>query len=434
MEERKDPKGQEALEEENVPARTEESMPEEQPVPQEEYSFMQEVIKDEAGGRKFKRDAKRMAGLGLIFGIVACVSFCALQPWIEDQFGNSQAEVEIPRDEEEELTAEEGQDDPDTEEDGYRQMLNSLKSISEQAGKSVVSVTAISGQQEGSEGEGRQTSGVIVADNGQELLILGQIVTREDPGNVQVTFNDGKSYDGMVKRYDRNLGLCVYSVSRELITEDTWGAIRVAVLGSSYSVEDGEAAIVIGQPYENTQMALYGLVEGSESYADHADGHYRLISTDVEGDSSRSGVVVNTSGEVIGVIGEPTEGRGKAGLVEAYGISDIKDIIEYLSNGQDVPYIGILGSDVTEELENQGLPAGVYVDEVEADSPAMGAGIQSGDIITQINGGEVASFQAYHSALMQKQAGSSLRITCWRQGTGGEYVEINFSVTVGTKE
>ncbi len=150
--------------------------------------------------------------------------------------------------------------------------------------------------------------------------------------------------------------------------------------------------------------------------------------------AERSGIIVNTSGEVVGVIGRPTEGRGEAGLVEAYGISDIKEIIEFLSNDQSVPYIGILGSDVTEELESQGIPTGVYVNEVEADSPAMEAGIQSGDIITQVNGGEVATFQAYHSVLMQKQAGSTLRITCWRQGTGGEYVEINFSVTVGTKE
>ena len=91
--------------------------------------------------------------------------------------------------------------------------------------------------------------------------------------------------------------MCVYAVSRQSITEDTWGAIRVAVLGSSYTVEDGDAVILLGQPYGNAQIALYGLVEASESYADHADGHYPLIATDVEGDAGRSGVLVNTSGE-----------------------------------------------------------------------------------------------------------------------------------------
>lgn len=412
MEERRDPGGQEPEEE-------------------KDYAFMQEVIKDETGSRKFKRDVRRMAGLGLVFGLVACVTFCVFGPWIESRFGGAKEEVEIPRDEE--TLPEEETREQDPEEDSYRQMLNSLKSISEQAGKSVVSIAAVSGREEASEAK-LQTSGVVVADNGQELLILGQILDGQEEEKLQVIFADDRNYDAVVKRQDRNLGLCVYAVSRQSITEDTWGAIRVAVLGSSYTVEDGDAVILLGQPYGNAQIALYGLVEASESYADHADGHYPLIATDVEGDAGRSGVLVNTSGEVIGVIGEPTEGRGEAGLVEAYGISDIKDVIEFLSNDQGVPYLGILGSDVTEELTEQGIPAGVYVDEVEADSPAMEAGIQSGDVITQIDGSGVADFQAYHSALMKKQAGGSLRVTCQRQGTGGEYVEINFNVTVGAKE
>ena len=66
MEERRDPGGQEPEEE-------------------KDYAFMQEVIKDETGSRKFKRDVRRMAGLGLVFGLVACVTFCAFGPWIESR-------------------------------------------------------------------------------------------------------------------------------------------------------------------------------------------------------------------------------------------------------------------------------------------------------------------------------------------------------------
>lgn len=61
MEERRDPGGQEPQEE-------------------KDYAFMQEVIKDETGSRKFKRDVRRMAGLGLVFGLVACVTFCVFGP------------------------------------------------------------------------------------------------------------------------------------------------------------------------------------------------------------------------------------------------------------------------------------------------------------------------------------------------------------------
>ena len=81
---------------------------------------MQEVIKDETGSRKFKRDVRRMAGLGLVFGLVACVTFCAFGPWIESRFGGAKEEVEIPRDEE--TLPEEETREQDPEEDSYRQI------------------------------------------------------------------------------------------------------------------------------------------------------------------------------------------------------------------------------------------------------------------------------------------------------------------------
>ena len=118
----------------------------------------------------------------------------------------------------------------------------------------------------------------------------------------------------------------------------------------------------------------------------------------------------------------------------AYGISDLKDALEFLSNGQAVPYIGIQGVTVTEELTaSQGIPAGVYVQEVSADSPAMAAGIQSGDVITEVDGTSVTTLSGYNNALMQQETGNEIRVRGQRQGTGG-YVDITFRVTVGSKE
>ena len=99
-----------------------------------------------------------------------------------------------------------------------------------------------------------------------------------------------------------------------------------------------------------------------------------------------------------------------------------------------MPYIGIQGVTVTEELtDSQGIPAGVYVQEVSADSPAMAAGIQSGDVITEVDGTSVTTLSGYNNALMQQETGNEIRIRGQRQGTGG-YVDITFRVTVGSKE
>ncbi len=117
-----------------------------------------------------------------------------------------------------------------------------------------------------------------------------------------------------------------------------------------------------------------------------------------------------------------------------YGISGLKSEIELLSNGQAVPYVGIRGLDVTAEIEAQGIPEGVYVRTVETDSPAMAAGIQSGDIITEAAAGKkITSLSAYQSVLRDQKSGSKIRLKGQRQGSGG-YVDISFDVTVGSKE
>ena len=78
---------------------------------QEEYSFLQETIKDEAGGpaRRLKKDLLRISCLGLVFGIIACFGFFASKPLMEEIFGEDPRKVTIPEEEEEETLEEEGE-------------------------------------------------------------------------------------------------------------------------------------------------------------------------------------------------------------------------------------------------------------------------------------------------------------------------------------
>ena len=89
--------------------------------------------------------------------------------------------------------------------------------------------------------------------------------------------------------------------------------------------------------------------------------------------------------------------------------------------------------DVTEELNERGMPQGIYVKEVEPDSPAMAAGIQSGDVITGIGGQNIISLSNYNSILIHKKVGTQLMLQGCRQGAGDEYVDIDFNVTVGSR-
>ena len=139
-------------------------------------------------------------------------------------------------------------------------------------------------------------------------------------------------------------------------------------------------------------------------------------------------------GEVVGIVSPSIWKERNTGTLNAYAISDMKAIIELLANGQSVPYIGVRGVAVTGEMQEQNdMPAGVYVVDVNTDSPAMTAGIQSGDIIWQINGENVTGLVTYQKAMFTARTGEEIRVRAKRLGADG-YVNVNFHLSLGSME
>lgn len=411
---------------------------------EEEYSFLQEIIKDEAGDQaKWKHDVLRRIQLGLIFGLVACFTFFACKPWVEKRFEGDPTEVTIPQDEQQEENQTQQEEEQVQEQktvlttETYQEMLNNLKQVSGEVRKSVVEIQGAVTEEEFSkdqEDKEKSISGMIVADNGQELLIIAGELPVKDAKIIRVTFSGDSQCDAILKSRDAGLGLCVYAVQRKNIADDVWAQIETATLGGSKVVSEGDTVIAVGKLYGCDTIAGYGVIESGENYLDKADGQYQTIYTDVAGDISGSGVLVNIRGEVIGIINTSVRTDNQTNKISGYGISDIKDVIELLSNGKNVPYLGVSGVEVSSEMQGQGIPQGVYVKEVDAGSPAMAAGIQSGDIITNIADTDIINLLGYHNTLMKQNVGDKILVRGKRQGTGGEYVDIDFGVTVGYKQ
>mgnify|MGYP000359657480 CR=1 FL=1 len=411
---------------------------------EEEYSFLQEIIKDEAGDQaKWKHDVLRRIQLGLIFGLVACFTFFACKPWVEKRFEGDPTEVTIPQDEQQEKDQTQQEQEQVQEQktvlttETYQEMLNNLKQVSGEVRKSVVEIQGAVTEEEFSKDQGdkeKSISGMIVADNGQELLILAGELPVKEAKIIRVTFSGDSQCDAILKSRDAGLGLCVYAVQRKNIADAVWAQIETATLGGSKVVSEGDTVIAVGKLYGCDTIAGYGVIESGENYLDKADGQYQTIYTDVAGDISGSGVLVNIRGEVIGIINTSVRTDDQTNKISGYGISDIKDVIELLSNGKNVPYLGVSGVEVSSEMQGQGIPQGVYVKEVDAGSPAMAAGIQSGDIITNIADTDIINLLGYHNTLMKQNVGDKILVRGKRQGTGGEYVDIDFGVTVGYKQ
>ncbi len=418
---------------------------EQNPGPEKEpkYSFLKETIKPKPiSGEKLFRQFVRIAIYGVILGAFACVGFFALKPWAQEWFRGTPDTVSIPADEEPDTEPAENEEPeqqtvPVLDAASGSEIMDSMYDLAEEGQKGIVTVKkAATAEQWGADTDqsARSVTGVITADNGQELLILADNSICSDAQSWTVTFADGSSYAASLKKQDRNTGLAVFSVPHSDISSATWNAVKVSVLGNSNLMTRGEQVIALGNMFGYADGVGYGVISSGTYKMSLYDGDCDIIATDITAADGGTGVLLNLNGEVIGLISPDIWADRGMNTANAYAISDIKTVIELLANGQSVPYIGISGTTVTGQIqESQGMPEGVYVIEVDPDSPAMAAGIQSGDVICEVSGQTVTNLGAYQRAVLETETGTQITIRGMRQGAEG-YVEVKFTVTVGSKE
>lgn len=438
--------------------------------PKEGFSFLQETIKEDKNQkRRLPKKIFTIAILGVVFGMTASVSFVVIKPWMESIFEEKEV-VSIPSDEEmaaeedsakeelkaevteevkeavtEEVTEEIKQEIIDASENNelaitdYEKIYEQLYEVAQGALQSVVTVQAeynaeqeaeevLQSLQDGTVVDTKSVTGLVVAKTSTEVLILTPSTALEDAEKITVKMSDGTEVLATIKEEELILGYAVLSVSNAVISPME---IEVATLGNSLIVKQGEMTIAVGNQFDYEDGIGYGVISSTKNQLNLIDGSYTLISTDIPVAVGGTGVLINTSGEVIGLINTDLTDET---AVDALAISPLKAIIEALSNGEEVPYVGIKSIEITEEIaEQQTMPLGLYVQEIEIDSPAMAAGIRSGDIITSMNGVTIETINSYQNSLLKLDAGDIIIICIQRKGLDG-YVEMELEVTIGNRE
>ena len=412
----------------------------EQSEEKESFAFLEETIKPKKISRQQgMKQLIRIAICGLVLGGFACLGFFALRPLAQKLFPEKTQVVTIQEDDQSGEDSAEGDDttEQNQQEISYVQMMSKAYEKALTAKKSVVSVTKGAEQENwNAEATGidESVSGVIVADNGQEILILSYASICEDAKEWCVTFSDKSEYKASLKKKDKNSGFAIFAVDKKSLSDATWSASSVASLGNSNLTEQGDVIFALGNIFGYAGGSGYGIVSSSNYKEIGRDGEYSVIATDMSSASEGTGILFNLDGEVIGMISSDIWKDRGIRTANAYAISDLKLVIQLLANGASVPYIGVSGTAVTSGIqEEEGMPSGIYVIDVAADSPAMAAGIQSGDVICSVNGEKIVSMSAYRKLMLTLKVGDQIKVEGKRRGSEG-YVDIKFDVTIESKE
>ncbi len=425
--------------------------------------FITETIKQRPiNKKKLLRRTLITAAMAVVFALVACLTFLLLEPVISNWlYPEEEPEpIEFPEEVDEMLPEDMIVDDSEMEPEeepaevviqdeqiekilngieldmeDYAAIYGSMAEIAEAARKSVVTVTGsvsnVDWFNNPYESKG-QTSGIIVAKQPKEILILVNYEKIIGAESIVVTFCDGTQGEAQIREKDINTKLAVLTVSLEGMEEGTMDLVMPADLTASSSNRAviGKPVIAIGSPLGNGESVCYGILTSNNGALNMMDSSYKLVTTDIYGSQNASGVLINLKGQVLGIIDNSHNSEDMKNLVSAIGITELRKVVERMSNGRKQAYLGTHGTDVTQDAnENLGVPYGAYIMEIEMDSPAMEAGIQSGDVIIGIRDKEIHTYGDLVNALMELQPDETVSVKLMRQGPE-EYVQMEADVAL----
>ena len=396
--------------------------------------FVREKIKDKPiNKRKIVIRLLVAAACGVVFAITACLVAAFLWPKLKPLESDdalvketeTETETEVPSESTEAETESETEIQVDYEltVDDYQHIQNELYAIGNSANKSIVTITSVQSDTDwfnnSYEIEG-QGAGAIVADENGELLILTEKKAISKAERISVTFINDAAAEAELKKYDGNTGIAILSVDKSQLDSATLSAITVAQIGNFNTVSKGQIVLALGSPLGTSYSILSGSITSRGNEITTLDNNYSVFTTDIVGSKNGSGILINVNGEIVGLIMQDYSSAGASNTLTAVAISEVSELLNLLMAGEDIPYLGISGTTVTDKIADKyTVPKGVYVKEVEMDSPAMLAGIQSGDVIISLDGEEINSMSAYSQKLLTLIPGESCEVEVKRQSTSG---------------
>lgn len=259
-------------------------------------------------------------------------------------------------------------------------------------------------------------SGVIFTDDG---YIVTNTHILEGCDSAAASLPDGRIFEALLVGEDSASDIAVLKIDGQ--------NLPFARFGDSGTLRVGDLAVAIGNPLgqEYSGTMTDGIISAINRNV-YNNGHtMTLLQTNAAlNEGSSGGPLVNAGGQVIGITNMKIM---SAYFVTVEGIgfaipsSVVKDIVDQImANGYvpGYPSIGITAVGVSSDVMRMyGLPAGVYVAEVRDGSDAQRRGLQSGDIITQVNGVDVRSVSEVNAIKEGFDVGEVLTLTVYRDGT-----------------
>ncbi len=259
-------------------------------------------------------------------------------------------------------------------------------------------------------------SGVIISPDGY-ILTNNHVI--EGAKDIKVTLHDRRVLSGHVVGADKLTDLAVVKVNASDLPAIAWG--------DSTKLEQGQTVLAFGSPFGSLRFSvtrgIVSAVNRSDPYREDARKPGGYIQTDAAINPGNSGgPLVDARGQLVGINCSIITNSGQfAGAGFAIPSQLAKAIsTQLIAHGKvEHGYLGIAMNDVTPENAHFfGLKdaSGAIVAQVTPGSPAAGAGLQQGDIITALNGQKMNDSSTLQVAVSEINPGTSITLNLMRNG------------------
>lgn len=257
-------------------------------------------------------------------------------------------------------------------------------------------------------------SGVVISPDGY-IVTNNHVV--DGAVDIRVTTSNRHVMKAKLIGTDPLTDLAVLKVDASNLASAPWGDSR--------EVRPGETVLAFGNPYGFNFTVTRGIVSAVNRANPDSNRSKpgQFIQTDAAINPGNSGgPLVDARGEVVGINTFLVSPSGTfSGMGFAIPTQIVRPTVDSLIRYGKVSHgrIGISVADVTPEnakFFDQSTAAGAVISQVDADSPGAKAGLQIGDVVTEVDGKKVSDAGDLQVMVGQKQPGTKVDLTVLRNG------------------
>ena len=267
-------------------------------------------------------------------------------------------------------------------------------------------------------------SGVIISPDGY-IVTNNHVV--DGASKVKVFLPDKREFEGRVIGKDTKTDIAVVKIDAT--------NLPTVVLGDSKKLEIGDYVLAVGDPFGIGETVTMGIVSAKGRGGLDIEDYEDFIQTDAAINPGNSGgALIDSHGDLVGINTAilASNGGGNQGIGFAIPVNMVRHVMDQIiRNGKVVR--GWLGASVQEvtpvmaKVFGMNNAGGAVVDEVTPNSPAAGAGLKQGDIITAVNDQPVSGPNELRLRIADMAPGSVAHLQVLRNGQ-----QHSITVKVGT--